>query len=125
MNKVNSFVKQFCAIVTGDTAKVTAEKVKRSADSALSTQIAIKTGETISLEEAVEDAKENLMKARVNYGREMKEKHDRENYVSNLIEARNKVVQAEEALENHKELLSFLKAELKNLESQEVVETAE
>jgi len=119
MNKVNSFVKQFCAVVTGDSSKATAEKVKRSADSALNMQIALKNGDTIRLEDNVSDAKEALKNARVNFGREMKSESDRASYVSNLIAARNEVVLAEEALADHKDLLTFLKAELKSLDSEE------
>lgn len=119
MNKVNSFVKQFCAVVTGDSSKATAEKVKRSADSALNMQIALKNGDTIRLEDNVSDAKEALKNARVNNGKEMKSENDRLQYVSNLIASRNAVVEAEEALEDHKELLKFLNTELKALDAVE------
>lgn len=120
MNKVNSWIKEFKALVTGDSATATGEKVKRSADSALKVQLSSNEGRLISLEDSLEDAKENLRKARLNYGKTMSSDNERDSYVSNLLDARNKVTKAEKALKDHKDLLSFFKDELANLDKTEV-----
>ena len=60
MNKMKSFVKEVVAIISGDNAEATGQKILRQADSALKTQIASLNGDTISLEDKVEDAKEAL-----------------------------------------------------------------
>jgi hypothetical protein len=119
MNKVNSWVKEFKALVTGDSASATAEKVKRSADSALKVQLSSNEGKLISFEDGVDDAKENLRKARLNYGKTMSSESERDAYVSNLLVARNNVTKAEKALKDHKELLAFFKDELTNLDKTE------
>lgn len=103
---VKSFVKEFMAKVSGDSAKATAEKVLRQADSALQTHIAVETGNTISLEDALEAAKERLHAAKLNNGSVI---DDRDSYVESIINAKNALTLAEEALENHYEKLDFLK----------------
>lgn len=112
MNKVKSFVKQFVAAVKGDTAEAQAQKVLRQADSALQTQIASLNGDTIVLEDAVTAAKERQANARINNGNNI---GDRSSYVRNLLDAKNAVTLAEEALKTHKEKIEFLKAELASL----------
>jgi hypothetical protein len=109
MNTVKSFVKQFAAILVGDNSTAKAEKALRQADSALKTQIASLKGDTISFEDAVTDAKESQAKARVNNGNEIS---NRAAYVQNLLEAKNRVTQAEEALETHLAKITFLEGEL-------------
>ena len=66
--KMKSFVKQYVAVVKGDDAEAQGEKVFRQADSALQTHIANLKGDTISLEDNVTNAKEELNLARVNNG---------------------------------------------------------
>lgn len=112
MNTVKSFVKQFAAILVGDNTTAQAEKALRQADSALKTQIASLKGDTISFEDAVTDAKEAQSKARVNKGVQIS---NRTSYVQNLLEAKNTVTQAEEALEIHLAKISFLESELQLL----------
>lgn len=53
---IGSFVDQFAALITGDTAKVSAEKAWRQARSALQTKIAELEGNTIALEDEVTTA---------------------------------------------------------------------
>jgi DNA repair exonuclease SbcCD ATPase subunit len=113
--KVKSFVKQFIATVQGDDVKAQAEKVYRQAESALKTQIASLEGDTISYEDKVEEAKENLSNARINNGKLIT---DRSSYVANLITSRNEVTEATEALDRHKKKLEFLKAELVALDNE-------
>lgn len=113
---VKSWVKQFIAVVKGDDAEVTAQKVFRQADSALKTQINSLEGDSIVFEDAVTEAKEKLALARLNNGKTIA---DRNQYVQNLLNAKNAVTEAEEALENHKVKIEFLKEEQKNLSAEE------
>lgn len=117
---VKSFVKGFLALVKGDTDEAKAEKVFRQAQSALNTQIAVLTGDSVRKEDAVSEAKEALEKARVNNGELIS---DRERYVRNILDAKNTLTYVEEELEKHVEKLAFLKGELTNLEKDVEVET--
>lgn len=112
MNKMKSFVKEFVAKIKGDDAEALAQKALRQADSALKTQIATLTGDTITFEDRVEAAKEGQANARINGGNPIT---DRELYVENLLEAKNEVTEAEEALALHKEKIAFLQGELDSL----------
>lgn len=113
VNKTKSFVKEVIAILSGDNAEATGQKILRQADSAFKTQIASLTGDTISFEDAVEEAKEALRIARINNGRLI---GDRSSYISNLLVAKNNLIDAEEALENHVLKLEFLKEQAALLE---------
>lgn len=114
---VKSFIKGFVALVQGDTAEAQAQKVFRQVQAALNTQIAVMTGNSVEKEEAVEDAKVALNKARLNNGKELPSS-ERTRYVQNLVDASNALKEAEEALVAHNETLDFLKAELAALESE-------
>lgn len=113
--KMKSFVKQYVAVVKGDDAEAQGEKVFRQADSALQTHIANLKGDTISLEDNVTNAKEELNLARVNNGQIIS---DRNEYVNCLLEAKNNLIEAKYELEVHKLKLEFLEGELKNLSSE-------
>lgn len=113
MNKTKSFVKEIVALLKGDDAEATGQKVLRQADSAFKTQIASLTGDTIALEDSVEDAKEALRLARLNNGQLIS---NRTVYISNLLSAQNKLTEAEEALEAHAAKLVFLKTQSSLLE---------
>ena len=113
MNKMKSFVKEVVAIISGDNAEATGQKILRQADSALKTQIASLNGDTISLEDKVEDAKEALRLARVNNGKLIT---DRNEYVRNLLNAKNALTDAEEALEIHLEKIAFLQEQYDSLD---------
>ena len=106
--ELTSFVKQFVAFVEGDNAEVQAQKAWRSANSALDVQISNMTGDLIQLEDAVEEAAEYLVKARVNGGKQIT---DRTQYINNLINAKKALTTAEENLADHKLTLDFLKEE--------------
>jgi hypothetical protein len=114
---VKSFIKGFVALVQGDTAEATAQKVFRQVQSALNTQIAIMTGDQVAKEENISDAKERYEKARLNNGKELNSS-DRTQYVRNLVAANNAVKEAEESLDTHKETLQFLRNELASLEAE-------
>lgn len=113
MNKMKSFVKEVVAIIKGDDAEVTGQKILRQADSALKTQIASLTGDTIALEDKVEDAKEGLRLAKVNNGVLIA---DRNQYIKNLLNTKNALIDAEDALESHLDKLNFLDGEFKSLD---------
>lgn len=114
MNKMKSFVKEVVAIISGDNAEATGQKILRQADSALKTQIASLNGDTISLEDKVEDAKETLRLARVNNGKLIT---DRNEYVRNLINAKNALTDAEETLAIHLEKITFLQEQYDSLDA--------
>jgi hypothetical protein len=114
VSKTKSFVKEVIAILKGDDAEATGQKILRQADSAFKTQIASLTGDTISLEDAVEEAKEALRLARLNHGQLIS---NRNSYISSLLTANNRLVEAEEALEAHTAKLAFLKEQAELLEA--------
>jgi hypothetical protein len=111
-----SFIKGFVALVQGDSAEATAEKVFRQVQSAINTQIAIMNGDLVGKEDNVTEKREAYQKARFNNGSELKS-CDRIHYVRNLVAANNAVKDAEDELEIHKETLEFLKNELASLEA--------
>ena len=105
MNKLNSFAKQFVAIIKGDDAEAKAAKVWRQAESAFKVQIAALGGDLIRKEDAVTQAEEKLAKALVNGGNEI---NDRDQYIANLISAKESLKFAEKQLAAHKETIAFL-----------------
>lgn len=112
---INSFVKQFLAVVKGDGVKAQAEKAFRQASSALKSQISSLEGDTINLEDKVTEAQEKLAISRVNNGQAIT---NREYYIESLLTSKNNVVQAEKNLKKHIEKIDFLKAELTSLEEE-------
>lgn len=113
--KVKSFIKQFAAILTGDSAEATAQKTYRQAASGLKTQIAKLQGDTLTYEDRVENAKEAAAKALLNNGQEIT---NRETYVKNLITTDNELNDAEDALLDHLKLIDFLEAKLAELDEE-------
>ena len=105
MNKLNSFAKQFVAIIKGDDAEAKAAKVWRQAESAFKVQIAALGGDLIRKEDAVTQAEETLAKRLVNSGNEIT---DRDQYIVNLISAKESLRQAEKQLTAHKDTIAFL-----------------
>ena len=114
-SKVKSFIRQFVALVEGDTAQATAQKALRQADSGLTTHIAVLKGDLVAKEDAVTSAQEALDSAKVNGGKEIT---NRDSYVRNLLDAKNRLTEAEEALEAHKAKLTFLEETKADLESE-------
>jgi hypothetical protein len=114
VSKTKSFVKEVIAILKGDDAEATGQKILRQADSAFKTQIASLTGDTISLEDAVEEAKEAVRLARLNNGQLI---GNRNSYISILLSAQNRLVEAEEALEAHLAKLAFLNEQAELLDA--------
>jgi DNA repair exonuclease SbcCD ATPase subunit len=106
---VKTFVEQFVALVKGDDAKATAAKVQRQAISACKSHIPAWEGDTIALEDNIERAKEQLNRARINFGEEIR---DRSKYISNVVKMQNNLIEAEEALEAHLKKIEFIKENL-------------
>lgn len=105
MNKLNSFVKQFSAILKGDDNEAKALKVWRQCESAFKVQIAALGGDLIRKEDSVSQAEEKLAKVLVNGGNEI---NDRDQYIANLISAKEGLKVAEKQLAAHKETIAFL-----------------
>jgi len=102
---MKSFVKEVVAIIKGDDAEATGQKILRQADSAFKAQIASLNGDTIALEDAVENAQDRVNKCRINHGNLITDRND---YIRNLLDAKNRLTTAEEALEAHNTKLAFL-----------------
>ena len=115
MNKLNSFAKQFVAIITGDDAEAKAAKVWRQAESAFKVQIAALGGDLIRKEDAVVQAEENLAKALVNNGNEIT---DRDAYISDLILAQEFLRQSQKNLTAHKDTIEFLEKQYAKLKAE-------
>ena len=115
MNKLNAFVKEFKAIIVGDDAEALGFKNWRKAESGLKVQIAALNGDIIAKEDALENAQENLVKARVNYGKEI---NDRDAYIANLISAKESLKSAEKQLAAHKETIAFLEEQYSLLKAE-------
>jgi len=115
MNKLNSFAKQFVAIIKGDDAEAKAAKVWRQAESAFKVQIASLGGDLIRKEDAVSQAEENLAKKLVNNGNEI---DDRDIYISNLILAKENLKKVTKELQAHKDTIAFLEEQYAKLKSE-------
>jgi hypothetical protein len=110
--EVSSFISQFVAFVKGDDAEAQAIRAKRAAESALKAHIYAMEGDILKLEDDVERYNEKLKDALINKGEKIE---DRDQYVRNLVDAKNLAVVAEEKLAAHKETLEFLKEQLAGL----------
>lgn len=108
-SKLQSFKDQFVAFVKGDDEGVLAEKVYRQKQAGLTSHISSYEGDIVDLEVKVEEAEENLVKARLNYGILIT---NRSNYVLQLVNAKNALEDAKEKLEDKKDVIKFLKEEL-------------
>jgi hypothetical protein len=115
MNKAKSFIKSFVAAIKGDNAEAQAAKVWRQAESGLTMQIAVLKSDLIRKEDAVTDAQEALDSARINGGKFIT---DRDNYVAGLIQAKERLIQAEKQLEAHQKTIAFLEEEYANLKAE-------
>tara|TARA_R110000868_G_scaffold14426_4_gene67172 strand:+ start:4663 stop:4986 length:324 start_codon:yes stop_codon:yes gene_type:complete len=106
-------VKEVVAIIKGDDAEATGQKILRQADSAFKAQIASLNGDTIAFEDAVENAQDRVNLCRVNRGDMIT---DRNQYIRNLLDAKNNLTEAEEELAVHNEKLTFLNEQFKLLD---------
>lgn len=112
MSNTSLFVKQIIATIKGDEAEATAIKIQRQATNALTPQIAVKEAMVYDLEEAINTAKEKLSNVTINFGKPIE---DREQYIRDLFKAKEAVIDAEEALEDHEAEIEFLKEILESV----------
>ena len=108
-SKLTSFADQFVAMVKGDVAGKTAEKVYRKRIAGLNTSFHIAKGELVDKEQTVKDTEEHVIKCRLNHGQEIR---DNLSYVKTLVNAREAVIDAQEALEAHQLLIDTLEEEI-------------
>lgn len=111
---VKSFINEFISVIKGDDVQAKSEKVFRQVSSALNTHISNMNGDTINFEDKIAEAKENLTLVRYNKGEFVV---NRDQYIRDLLAAKNSLTEAEEALEKHQAKLDFLKGELKQHET--------
>ena len=110
-----SFLNQFVALVQGDDATVQAEKTWRQAKTSVETQLAALKGETFDIQQQVEEAEEKLRLATLNNGKSIDGKSGRTEYISQMIQAQNKLTESKEALVEHEKTVSFLETRLEFL----------
>lgn len=111
---IKSFINEFISVIKGDDVQAKSEKVFRQVSSALNTHISNMNGDTINFEDKISEAKENLTLVRYNKGEFVV---NRDQYIRDLLSAKNALTEAEEALEKHQAKLDFLKSELKQHET--------
>jgi len=116
MSKVKSFVKQAIAALTGDKSEVIAQKIYRASKSAISSQVSLLDGSLMDLEDALEEAKANVQLTLINKGQKIE---DKTQYLTNLMDAHNKVLQAEERLEAHEAKIDFFAKKLIEIDIEE------
>ena len=110
MTKMESYIEEAIALIKGDDAKALAIKNWRKSVSAFKVQLAALEGNLISKEDKVENAKEVLKKALYNNGVLIGDNRGDE-YIQNLINAQNKIENAEKELEAHKKTMAFLESQ--------------
>ena len=109
MSKSSKFLALAVAMITGDDAKVTSLKIQKKAVAGLRAQIAVKEAKTLSLEDDVETAQEELAKARVNNGQLIT---NGDTYIITLLTANSLLKEKEATLQSHNDVVAFLKEEL-------------
>jgi len=110
----NNFTESFKAEAQGDDLNAYAEKAWKGTKSSLDVTVATMKGEVIELEDKVDDAKEHFKRAKVAFGKRVKQE-TAANYIANIITAKNAVTVAVNELENKKSDLKFFQGLLKDL----------
>lgn len=105
------------AFITRDTAEKTAILIERKANAAIVLEIAKLEAEKLSLEGIRDACIDKVNNALINNGDS--DSFETKNYLRNLIEAQNKLIDANEELEDNSELLSFWKEKLALINKQE------
>ncbi len=111
MSKTTNFLKLAIALIVGDDAEAKSLKIQAKANAAITAQIAVRQAQTLDLKENLEIAKENAEKALANNGN-LISAEGKDLYISGLFNARDAVKRAEEALEKHLAVISFLESQL-------------
>jgi outer membrane protein TolC len=106
---MTNFIKQVVARIQGDDAKVIAAKNERKAKAAFQQQIATLRAEEVEMENNVEEALEvyeNALYPSTRIG-------DNVTYLSNIVNAKQRLDDAQADLEATKDSISFFEAEMK------------
>lgn len=109
MSDLSNFVKLVVAKVKGDEAEVAGLKIQKRASAAIAAQVAAKQAHTLTLEDNLDSAKEKQASALINNGDLIT---DNSQYIKNLLTTEVEVKAAQQALDNHKEEISFLEGKL-------------
>lgn len=104
--KVTNFAKQALALLTGDTDKAIVLANERKCNSALESQISVLKGKVVDQEEAVNEAKEALNKAKFPTTRV----DNREYYLQQVVRAQERLDKAEEDLAETNEKIAYWRA---------------
>lgn len=104
--KVTNFAKQALALLTGDTDKAIVLANERKCNSALESQIAVLKGKVVDQEEAVNEAKEALNKAKF----PTTKVENREYYLQGVVRAQDRVDAAQEALAETNDKIAYWEA---------------
>lgn len=107
---MTNYVKLFIAFVKGDEAEATAIKNQAKAIALIKAQIAQKEAKRLSLVEDVSEMETNLVNARLNGGELIGKNADL--YLSNLVNAYEKLDSTKQSLENLDKEIEFFKNEL-------------
>lgn len=107
------FVKEVIARMKGDENEVIAISNYRKAKAGLKTQISIKEGELVDLEEKADNAHRDLQAATF----PIDKVENGNDYVVNLISKKNALEEAKDAVADHVETINFLKAKLAEITS--------
>lgn len=110
---MKTFIKSICAYIKGDQAEITATKIAKKVSSIFNVEIPLLESKIMECEEAIEDAREVIKKSLMNNGELITDKNS---YIENLINAKNKELQLLATLDTLKEQKAFI------LEQQEIIQ---
>ena len=111
MEKKLNFIERVVAFLKGDDKEVVAANIKRKALSYLKAATGNYDVMLIKADEEIESAQENLEKALMNNG----STEFTEDYISNLVEANNRLLVAQEKKKAVEETKEFLKEQLEKV----------
>jgi hypothetical protein len=106
---LSTFVASVVALLKGNDAEAIGLKIQRKAIAALTAQVAAKVCKTLTLEDDLENAEDNLKQVRVNNGALIS---NNDLYITGLLDAKYLLDSAKETLEAHKADIEFLENEL-------------
>ena len=114
MGKINSYIKETVARLTGDKDEVVAQKNYRKATSAVKGQLASLEAKLVNAEDELETAKENLKAAKypsvaINGG---------EGYIQNILDAQENVDYAQGSVDDINASIKFNKELLAEFENE-------
>lgn len=111
MEKKLDFIERVVAFLNGDDEEVVAANIKRKALSYLKAATGNYDVMLIKADEKIESAQEKLEKALMNNG----STEFTENYISNLVNANNALIEAQEKKVSIEEIKKFLEEQMNNI----------